>query len=227
MTLAWYRFRATFRHRWTGYLTILLLIGLVGGVAMGAIASARRSQSAFPAHLAATHASQLTMQASSNASQFTSEQIQELEGHLARLPHVTSVAVAPNLFVVPLGPRGLPLASAVNDDDVTAIGSEHGEYFTQDQVTVVDGRMADPKSPSEMVATAEAARLSGWHLGQTVLFGAYTLRQAESPDFNPYAEQPAHAVLGQAGRTRRLLESGRQRRRRPLPHVYLDDPRSD
>ncbi len=158
---------------------------------MGAIASARRSQSAFPAHLVATHASQLTMQASSNASQFTSEQIQELDEHLARLPHVTSVAVAPNLFVVPLGPHGLPLASAVNEDDVTAIGSEHGEYFTQDQVTVVDGRMADPKSPSEMVATAEAAKLSGWHLGQTVSFGAYTIRQAESPDFNPYAEQPA------------------------------------
>ena len=157
---------------------------------MGAIASARRSQSAFPAHLVSTHASQLTMQASSNASQFTSEQIQELDEHLARLPHVTSVAVAPNLFVIPLGPRGLPLASSVNDDDVTAIGSEHGEYFTQDQVTVVDGRMADPKSPSEMVATAEAAKLSGWHVGQIVSFGAYTIQQAESPDFNLFTEKP-------------------------------------
>ena len=145
MSLAWYRFRATLRRRWTGYLAVVLLLGLVGGVAMGAIAGARRTQSAFPAYLAATDASELTMQASSNQSQFTSEQIQQLEEHLARLPHVTSVAVAPNLFVVPLGPHGRPLPSAVNDDDVTAIGSAHGEYFTQDRVTVAQGRMADPE----------------------------------------------------------------------------------
>jgi FtsX-like permease family len=191
VSLAWYRFRATFRRRWTGYLSVVLLVGLVGGVAMGAIAGARRTQSAFPAYLAATDASQLTMQASSNASQFTAEQIEKLGQQLEHLPHVTRLAVAPNLFVVPLGPHGRPLPSAVNNDDVTAIGSEHGEYFTQDRVTVAQGRMADPKSPSEMVATAEAARLGGWHVGETVLFGAYTLQQAESPDFNFATEQPA------------------------------------
>ena len=113
------------------------------------------------------------------------------EQHLAHLPHVTSVAVAPNLFVVPLGPHGRPLPSAVNDDDVTAIGSEHGEYFTQDRVTVAQGRMADPTSPSEMVATAEAAKLGGWHVGETVLFGGYTVQQAESPEFNLATEPPS------------------------------------
>ena len=35
-----YRFRATFRRRWGAYLSLVLLIGLVGGVAMGAIAPA-------------------------------------------------------------------------------------------------------------------------------------------------------------------------------------------
>ena len=42
-----------------------------------------------------------------------------------------------------------------------------------------------------MVATAEAARLGGWHVGETVVFGAYTLQQAESPDFNFATEHPA------------------------------------
>jgi FtsX-like permease family len=190
LTLAWYRFRATFRHRWTGYLTIVLLVGLVGGVAMGAIAGARRTQSAFPTYLAATNASELTMQASSNASQFTPQQIEKLGQDLARLPHVTRLAVAPNLFVVPLGPHGRPLPSAENDDDVTAIGSEHGEYFTQDRLTVTQGRMVDAQSSSEMVATAEAAKLGGWHVGETVPFGGYTLQQAESPEFNLVTEQP-------------------------------------
>jgi hypothetical protein len=191
LTVGWYRFRATLRRRWPGYLTIVLLVGLVGGVSMGAIAGARRTQSAFPAYLAATDASDLEMQASSNVASFTSDQIEQLGRKLAHLPYVARVAIAPNLYVVPIGPNGRPPPSAVNDDDVTALGSENGEYFTQDRVTVTEGRMADPKSDSEMVATAEAAKLSGWHVGETVSFGAYTVRQTQSPSFNFATERPA------------------------------------
>ena len=61
LTVARYRFGATFRRRWGGYLAIALLIGLVGGVAMGSIAAARRTQSSYPAFLASTNASDLTM----------------------------------------------------------------------------------------------------------------------------------------------------------------------
>ena len=56
-----YRFGATLRRRWGGYLAIALLVGLVGGIAMGSIAAARRTQSSYPAFLASTNASQLTM----------------------------------------------------------------------------------------------------------------------------------------------------------------------
>jgi hypothetical protein len=191
MTVAWYRFRATFRRRWTSYVAVALLVGLVGGVAMGAVAGARRTQSAFPAYLAATDASDLEMQASSNISAFNSNQIDRIAHQLAHLPHVTRVAVAPNLYVVPLGPKGRPLPSAVNDDDVSALGSENGEYFTQDRVTVAEGRMANPRSASEMVATAEAAKLSGWHVGESVSFGEYTEKQAQSPTFSFATDKPS------------------------------------
>ena len=40
--VAWYRFRATFGRRWAGYLTVAVLVGLLGGVAMGAVAAGRR-----------------------------------------------------------------------------------------------------------------------------------------------------------------------------------------
>ncbi len=36
---------------------MILLVGLVGGVAMGAIAAGRRTQSSFPAYLASTNPS--------------------------------------------------------------------------------------------------------------------------------------------------------------------------
>ena len=59
--MLWYRSRNTFARRWSGYLGLMLLIGLIGGVAMGSIAAARRTQSSYPAFLAGTNASDLTM----------------------------------------------------------------------------------------------------------------------------------------------------------------------
>jgi hypothetical protein len=43
LSVSWYRFRATFSHRWGGYLSLVLLIGLVGGLSMGGFAAARRT----------------------------------------------------------------------------------------------------------------------------------------------------------------------------------------
>jgi hypothetical protein len=48
---AGYRFRACFRARWGGYVALVMLIGVVGGVAMAAVAGGRRTQSSFPAYL--------------------------------------------------------------------------------------------------------------------------------------------------------------------------------
>ena len=189
--VSWYHFRATFRRRWSGYLTVILLVGLVGGMAMGAVAGARRTQSAFPAYLAATHASDLEVQASSITSDFTSVRIDQLGHQLAHLPFVKSVAIATTLLVVPLGRDERPLIDAINDDYVTLVGSENGEYFTQDRLTVVKGQMADPKSGTEMVATAEAAKLSGWHVGETVPFGGFSVEQVQSPTFSPTTSRPA------------------------------------
>ena len=59
--VAWYRFRRTLSRRWTGYLAITLLLGLVGGLAMGSVAAARRTQGAYLTYLAATNPSDLTV----------------------------------------------------------------------------------------------------------------------------------------------------------------------
>ena len=59
--VAWYRFRCTWGERWPGYLALVLLLGLLGGLAMGSVAAARRTQAAFPAYLASTNPSDLTV----------------------------------------------------------------------------------------------------------------------------------------------------------------------
>src|ERR1700679_1902592 len=91
LRVAWYRFRATFGRRWGGYLAIVLLMGLVGGLAMGAIAGARRTQSTFPAYLAATNASDLQFQSGIVTNYFA---LTNLDARLAHLPLVTHVASA-------------------------------------------------------------------------------------------------------------------------------------
>ena len=50
LRVAGYRFRATFRRRWGGYVALVAVIALVGGLAMGAVAGARRTQSSFPTY---------------------------------------------------------------------------------------------------------------------------------------------------------------------------------
>ncbi len=187
LIVARYRFRATFRRRWHGYLAIVLLIGLVGGLAMGSLAGARRTQSDFPAYLTATDASDLQLQSAIVTNNFASA---NLTHKLAHLPYVRSVASAPELLVIPSLPDGRALPSALNDDDVQLVGSVGGMYFSQDRVTVIRGRMADPERADEMVATAAGARLAGWHLGETVHFGGYSVQQASTQSFDPLTAEP-------------------------------------
>jgi hypothetical protein len=57
--LARYRLQSTLRHRCGGYLAVIVLVGLVGGLGLGSLAAARRTQSSFSTFLATTDPSDL------------------------------------------------------------------------------------------------------------------------------------------------------------------------
>jgi hypothetical protein len=59
--VTWYRFRSTFGRRCGGYLSVVVLIGLIGGIAMASIAAGRRTQSSYPTFLASTNPSDMTV----------------------------------------------------------------------------------------------------------------------------------------------------------------------
>ncbi len=59
--VVWFRFGATWRRRRGGYLTLVLLIGLIGGIALGSIAAARRTQSSYATFLASTNPSDMSL----------------------------------------------------------------------------------------------------------------------------------------------------------------------
>ncbi len=188
---AWYRLATTFGRRWTGYLAIVLLIGLIGGLAMGSIAGARRTGSSYATYLASTDPSDLTVTLGVAACQTCSGYSPTVESTLATLPHVERVEGSIETYGQILEPDGaVPNINATLFNEIEPIASTDGLYFHQDRVTTVAGRMADPARGDEMVMTAAAAHLQGLHVGETVPVGFYTNAQSTSPAFGTPALRP-------------------------------------
>ena len=59
MAYAWYRFRTTLRSELSYFLSVILLVGALGGLAMGAVAAARSTESSFSDFVASSHVPQL------------------------------------------------------------------------------------------------------------------------------------------------------------------------
>ena len=56
---AWYRLRSTFRSELSYFLSVILLVGGVGGLALGAIEAARSTESSYTDFVTASHVPQL------------------------------------------------------------------------------------------------------------------------------------------------------------------------
>jgi len=175
-----YRSRTTFARQWGAYLSLVVLVGLMGGIAMASIAAARRTQSAYPAFLAATNASDLTMSTYGVTSNSPANNYSPtLTREIARLPEVSRVESWVGAQIVPLKSNGAPNLSA----PMNPVGSVDGLYFDEDRATPVVGRMANPSRANEFVTTVLGAHLLGIHVGEVVPMGVYTASQFSSPGF--------------------------------------------
>jgi hypothetical protein len=180
--VAWYWLRANFKRRRTNFLAVVLIIGLLGGIAVGSLAAARRTESSFQVFLKHTNPSDMSLLLYAPNETAT----------LSRLPFVKHVeTMSYNVFALPAGKAGAPRQlPAFQSGDVVPIGSLNGEYFNQDKVAVIRGRMADPHRADEFVLTAAAERLLGWHVGKTVPMYFYTTAQAQMPGIGTAKVKP-------------------------------------
>ncbi len=186
LRVATYRFRATFGRRWGSYVALVLLIALVGGLAMGAVAAARRTQSSFPIYLASTYPPDL-QGITSFVNQMPGAAGRGYNGALlakiARLPHVSQFSFFAGLNVIPLSRTGVP-------ESPQAYPAEAGEAAGLGTVglnglggSVVEGRMFKAGRTGEFVVTTAMARIFHWRIGEVVSFGAYTNAQSASPEY--------------------------------------------
>ena len=138
---------------------------------MGALAAARRTESSFPTFLASTNPSDLSL-----GTALWNPALGYTTGYNA--PSWPPSPACPTSG----GPRatrtstacrsqrtGRPTAAA-EKANINVEGSVDGLYFNQDRVTVVQGRMADPKRANEIMMTVGAAgpgppRRADRHLG--------------------------------------------------------------
>lgn len=186
--VAWYRFRRTLRRRWAGYLAITLLLGLVGGLAMGSVAAARRTQSAFPAYLNSTRPADLTVLTGLYGVAGSQGYDPAVIAKIAVLPGVRHVATYLGLNAALLTP-GAPDAAQTGGLQPLP-GSLDGEYFSTDKVTVVAGRMADPAKADEIVIDAKGTP-APVGVGTRASLGFYTNAQLSAPP----GKQPAKPYL--------------------------------
>jgi hypothetical protein len=195
LRLGWFRTRATFADQWLSYLSIVLLIGLIGGLAMASVAAARRTQSSFSTFIASTSPSDLTIAGFPNGT--SSAYSASLTQKIRSFPTVTKVEAVLEPFAFPLGHHDVPLLST--SADLTALMSVDGLDFDLDRAAVTAGRLPGPNAANEFVTTAIGAKVMGWHLNQIVPFGFYSEDQIMSSKFptgdvQPIFRDPARLV---------------------------------
>lgn len=183
-----FRFRSNLGHRLGQYATVVCLVGLVGGISMGALEAARTTQSSYPAYLLKTNASSLTLSVYGIASNGATNYSPSTAAAIAHVPGVKRVESWVGIYAVPLEANGAP--NFTLDNDVNFAASNTGLYFDEDRVTAVEGRVADPNRVDEFMTTSLGARLMGFHLGQTVPIGLYGPDQASQPGFGTAAVPP-------------------------------------
>ena len=164
---AWYRTVTGWRRQRASYLVLVLLVGLVGGVALGSLAAARRTASSFSTFLAASNPSDLMIEpAGGGPGVGQPTHLQHLIDAVRRYPEVKRVegyeALSASLV------KGGRVENRSLNSNVVLVGSVDGLLFNQDRFAVTSGRMADPARADEVMVTQSAATALGLHLGQVV-----------------------------------------------------------
>lgn len=152
--------RRSLRRQRASYVGIVLLVGLIGGMALFALAGARRTQSAYPRFLRAAAVS--TMAVDTGA--YDPARVAEI----AAYPEVARSQV---YVGVPVGRivDGEPQLGETFEAQV----SVDGRFFEQDRFSPTRGRMADPRRIDEIVLNEAAAEDTGGKVGDRFTLGIW------------------------------------------------------
>ncbi len=158
MRAVWVVFWAQLRHRWRSWLAIAVLIGLVGGAVMAAVAAGRRTESAFPGFVAAK---------GFDAEVYSFQPLPKI----SRFPGVVAVTGA-------FGPdNGQPTCACTHPINPSYFGLIALPAKGKLDFNLVSGRLPDRSNPDEVVASYTLQRDEGIHLGSVIHVPFYAQSQ--------------------------------------------------
>jgi hypothetical protein len=172
MRTALYLWRATAQRSWRTVLTVALIGGLLGAVALGAVAGARRTGSAYGRYLAATKASDAFVNVPGKLPGAPATQPIKL---IEALPGITASDAYVGLNANPV------VAGRIRDSFLTnsLTVSVDGAYFTRDRMTVLAGRLPWLHATREIALSPGIAHLFGVGVGGLVTYQFYRLNPVD------------------------------------------------
>ena len=217
MGLVWIRARSELRSSWRTMTVFALVLGIGGGVALTALAGARRTDTAIeqfvsysrPDDGAFLYGNPTSGPTVSGASA-DSLSLLPVERRVVDLPQVAQYFRAPYLYLTssPAGYTGQSL---------NAIGAADAALFrTVDRPLVVAGKLPDPKRPDDVAINELAAEGRHLHVGSHILLYAASAAQFHSgaltngASYKPIA--PQGPDVPRPGHGHRPLSPGHRRR---------------
>ncbi|MGO9856757.1 MAG: hypothetical protein ACLPYY_17155, partial [Acidimicrobiales bacterium] len=140
-------FRAGFRRRWRSWLAVALLISVVGGLVLAAVAAGRRTENAFPRFVAA----------------HGFDSIVYATRPVPALAHLRGVASATELILPDAGNPTCDCAYFNDNDFGVAVVSGRGTA----PFTLVSGQLPDPSQPDQVLASSTLEPF-GVHVGTVI-----------------------------------------------------------
>src|SRR3984957_18169087 len=178
MRTALYWWRAAARRSWRSLVVLVLLGGVLGAVALAAVAGAWRTDTAYGRYLRAANVSDAFVNVPGKLPGMAATRPITLISHL---PGVT--ASAPYL-----GLAGAPVVNGrIRWSFLTADinGTLDREWYQQDRLTVLAGRLAPADSTRDVMITPAIARLLGARIGGRGTYALFRVGGSRPPSGKP------------------------------------------
>jgi len=178
------RARAELRARWRSSLGLALVIGLAGGLVIGAAAGARRQDATFPLFRASENTAQLGIANSGIGFGFANVNFD----YARHLPQVTDSAVFAFYIGFIKAPGGQILTPISDQNPIVSFAGPDGHFDTVlDKMLIIEGRAAHPDSIDDGVVSYIAAQNYHLKVGDTL--------QYSLPSFKDFEEGPSSLHL--------------------------------
>jgi hypothetical protein len=175
--LAWYRLRVDLRTRWRPLLVLALAVGLGGGVALAALAGARRSDEAMPQFLSYSLPDNASVVFNNPVPRSSPLVPPAVEARVLHLPQVAAWYSQDYLFLTPA--RSGPAVGSLNP--VAPIDAQ--AFRDVDRPLVIAGTYPRPADASQAAVNETAAQRLHLHVGSPLTLYAYAPSQFLSGQF--------------------------------------------